>query len=378
MGIDLKISLVLFLLLLVSWLFFALKWRKRPGNQDLSPPKESKPESKKEIPWPKIFELLDEGIVICHKDGSILTLNPKAYNFLGLGRPGKLPNLFDILRNPKIQEAVEKGEQRSFEKELFWPAYRVFKISTITLDNHLRGLVFKDLTPFRKLSHVRRDFVAHLAHEFRTPLTAIEGYAEALLEEVPENLRQDVSIILKNTKRLSRLLKELQVLSRLELQGIPDEDFEVIDLKEVIQTAIETVSIRAKNKNITLHWNFPEKPCYVWGSFDDLLRAFINLLDNAIKFSPAGKNIWVTLEKKDSFWLVKIKDEGPGIKDSEKERIFERFYRGKDVKAAGTGLGLAIVKHVIQAHKGKIKVESLIGQGSEFTIYLPQKNKGEA
>ncbi|AEH44277.1 histidine kinase [Thermodesulfatator indicus DSM 15286] len=372
MDTGLKINLFLSLVLIASWIYFVIKWRKRPISKETPPPKSSKPESKREISWPKIFDILEEGVVICKKDGSIVFLNPKAYSFLGVGRPNELPNLFDILRDPNIQQAIEKGEGRSFEKELFWPAYRVFKITTLAIDDALRALVFLDLTPFRKLSHIRRDFVAHLAHEFRTPLTAIEGYAEALLEEVPGDMRQDVSIIIKNTKRLSRLLKELQVLSRLELQGIPEEDFEVVDLKEVIQTAIETISIKAQNKKIIVHWKFPEQSVPVWGSFDDLLRAFINLLDNAIKFSPSGKNIWIVLEEKEKEWQVSIKDEGPGIKDYEKERIFERFYRGKDVKEAGTGLGLAIVKHVIQAHKGKIKVESSIGKGSEFIVKLPK------
>ncbi|WP_022852836.1 sensor histidine kinase [Thermodesulfatator atlanticus] len=368
-----KLNIFLVLALLASWAYFFWKFRRKNAKEPvLPPPPEKKPAEK--LPE-NLFNALEEGVVIFREDGEILFLNTKAFNFLGLSNQNSLPNLFEVLRSEELEKAVQEKKYFSFERELFWPTHRNFKISYVPLENDLGALILQDLTPFRRLSHIRRDFIAHLAHEFRTPLTAIEGYAETLIEDVPEEFQYDLLIILKNAKRLGRLLKELQVLSRLELQGIPQDDFDYVDLKEVIQTAIETVFIKAEEKSISLNWIPPRKPTLVWGSFDDLLRALINLLDNAIKFSPPETVVSVILEDKGNEWQIVVQDQGPGIRDSEKDRIFERFYRGKDVKEAGTGLGLAIVKHIIQAHQGKIKVESDLGQGSKFIISLPKKEK---
>lgn len=319
-----------------------------------------------------MLEALEEGLILCQKNGDIIYVNPQARIYLDLAKD-PLPNLFEILRDLQIENAVREGKKETFEKEFFWPSYRFFSISVLPLEKDLAGLIFQDLTPFKRLLDVRRDFIAHLAHEFRTPLTAIEGYAENLLEEVPKNLRADLEIILKNTKRLSKLLKDLQVLSRLELQGIPEEDFEILDLKEVIYAALEVLFPEASKKDLNLRFVPPAKPVLLRGSFDDLLRALTNLLENAIKFSPPGTEVKVDLYEEGAYWVIQVSDQGPGISDSEKERIFERFYKGKGNGPKGTGLGLAIVKHVAKAHGGKVEVKSTLGKGSIFRLSLPKK-----
>lgn len=247
-------------------------------------------------------------------------------------------------------------------------------MSLLPLEAGLFALIMSDLTPFKRLSEVRRDFVAHLAHEFRTPLTAIEGYVENLLEEAPAELKADLEIVLKNARRLSRLLKDLQVLSRLELQGIPEEDFEVVELKEVVLTALETLFPEASRKDVSLRFVPPKGSTLIRASFDDLLRALINLIENAVKFSPRGGVVEVGLKARKDWWLITVRDEGPGIPESEKDRVFERFYRGKDHRQ-GTGLGLAIVKHVVKAHGGKIELETLVGKGTTFYLYLPSRTR---
>ncbi len=321
-----------------------------------------------------LLEKLEEGLVICKKDGTIFYVNPKARIYLDLTKD-PLPNLFEILRDPLLEETIRKGQKKNLEKEFFWPRYRFFSLLILPLENDYAGLILQDLTPFKRLLDMRRDFIAHLAHEFRTPLTAIEGYTENLLEEAPGSLRADLEIILKNTRRLTKLLKDLQVLSRLELQGIPEEDFERLELKEVLFAAVETLFPEATKKDVSLRFTPPPKSTLVQGSFDDLLRAFTNLLENAIKFSPQGGEVRINLGEDRDYWVVKITDQGPGIPDSEKERIFERFYKGKGTGSKGTGLGLAIVKHVARAHGGKVEVESLPGNGSTFRFYLPKKIK---
>ncbi|HHI97079.1 MAG TPA: PAS domain-containing protein [Thermodesulfatator atlanticus] len=357
----------------LSALTLVILFRLRRPRSAVPSPAEKKEETfpHQAFDWHPVFEQLEEGIIICRKEGHILWLNQKARQFLGL-KPGPPPNLFDLLRDQSLEEAVKEGKELKIKKDFYWPAHRFLELNVFPLDSACSALILRDITPFKRLSEVRRDFIAHLAHEFRTPLTAIEGYAENLLEEAPEELKGDLHIVLKNARRLSKLLKDLQVLSRLELQGIPAEDFETVELKEVIWTALETLFPEAARKDVTLKFTPPQEMALTRASFDDLLRAFINLIENAIKFSPRGGMVEIRLKEEGPWWKVSIKDQGPGIPDSEKERVFERFYRGK-FQQKGTGLGLAIVKHVIKAHQGRIEVESVVGQGTIFYVYLPQK-----
>ncbi len=365
------VSVLELLLFSLASFFLGLKLASKREKSPLS----NHPKTTLKFQTPEIYpvlEALEEGLILCQKNGDIIYVNPQARIYLDLAKD-PLPNLFEILRDLQIENAVREGKKETFEKEFFWPSYRFFSISVLPLEKDLAGLIFQDLTPFKRLLDVRRDFIAHLAHEFRTPLTAIEGYAENLLEEVPKNLRADLEIILKNTKRLSKLLKDLQVLSRLELQGIPEEDFEILDLKEVIYAALEVLFPEASKKDLNLRFVPPAKPVLLRGSFDDLLRALTNLLENAIKFSPPGTEVKVDLYEEGAYWVIQVSDQGPGISDSEKERIFERFYKGKGNGPKGTGLGLAIVKHVAKAHGGKVEVKSTLGKGSIFRLSLPKK-----
>ncbi len=287
-------------------------------------------------------------------------------------KKGASANIFDLLRDQQLEKAIREGNTFKSKKDFYWPSHRTIEFFHLPLSPGLSALILRDLTPFLRLSEIRRDFIAHLAHEFRTPLTAIEGYAENLLEEIPPELKSDLLIILKNARRLSKLLKDLQVLSRLELQGIPANDFEPVDLNEVIFTALETLFPKAAQKDVSLKFKPKDNLALITASFDDLLRALINLIENAVKFSPPGGTVEISLSQEKNYWVIGIKDQGPGIPDSMKERIFERFYRGKD-HPEGTGLGLAIAKHVIKAHGGTIKVESMVGKGTTFYVFLPLK-----
>jgi len=362
----------------VALLAFALGfWLASRKKKKLSPAIYEKENSREKTPeLHSLLERLDEGVLICQKDGRILYANPRSRVFLGLTKD-PLPNIFEIMRDPAFEEAVRHQMEKTFEKEFFWPAHRLLSVAVFPLETGLSGVIIQDLTPFKRLLIMRRDFITHLAHEFRTPLTAIEGYAENLLEEAPEEFKADLEVILKNTRRLAKLLKDLQVLSRLELQGIPEEDFEPLELKEVLSTAIETLFPEASKKGISFHFRPPSQKILLRGSFDDLLRAFINLLENAVKFSPEGGVILIDLKEENGLWRVEIEDQGPGISDSEKERIFERFYKGRKTSSKGTGLGLAIVKHVVQAHGGRVEVKSFPGRGTKFVVFLP-KEKGAA
>ncbi len=316
-----------------------------------------------------LLEPLKEGVVLTNDEGEILHLNPRAADLLGLPRRKKALNLKEILREEALWQALAKKEAAVLEIELFWPFPRTLEVTMVPLSEGYVGFVLQDVTPFRRLLNIRRDFVSYLAHEIRTPLTAIEGYAENLLDEVPEEQREELAVILRNARRLSRLVKDLQTLSRLELQGIPPEEFEEIDLQEVVSAAIDLMRPKFEEKNLLLRLDLQE--ARIRGHFDHLLRALVNLLDNAVKFSPEGGMVEVGLSRGEGVWGLVVKDQGPGISPSEKERIFERFYRGRRGDKQGTGLGLSIVKHIVLAHGGRVEVESEPGAGATFRLVFP-------
>ncbi len=364
--------LILVLLAFISGFLLGFSRKKRKA----ATPASQGTLEKENIEVYSLLERLDEGVLLCRPDGKILYANPKARAYLALTKK-PLPNLFEIMRDQNLESAIRQKKEGSFEKEFFWPTNRLLSVHVFPIEKDLVGIALQDLTPFKRFFDIKRDFITHLAHEFRTPLTAIEGYAENLLEEVPENLKADLEIVLKNARRLAKLLKDLQVLSRLELQGIPEEDFEPLELKEVLYAAVETLFPEASKKGVTFHFISVPERALLEGSFDDLLRAFINIFENAVKFSPRGGAVSISLKETTDSWMVEIADQGPGIPESEKERVFERFYKGRGEGPKGTGLGLAIVKHVIKAHGGEIEIRSFPGKGTKFLIRLP-KEKGAA
>ena len=318
-----------------------------------------------------MFEALKEGVILTNHEGEILYFNPRAMEILGVTRYRQGLNLQELLREEALWRAFARKEATVLEVESFWPLPRTLEITLIPLSEGFVGLILQDITPFRRLSDLRRDFVSYLAHEIRTPLTAIEGYAESLLEEVSEPWTEELQVILRNAQRLSRLVKDLQVLSRLEIHGISEGDLEEIDLREVVHAALDVVRPKAEEKDLDLQILLSQEAALIKGSFDDLVRAVVNLLDNAIKFSPPGATIDLQLRQKGNYWELVLRDQGPGIPSLEQERVFERFYRGRRGDKEGSGLGLAIVKHIVLAHGGQIRLESKPGQGTTFFLSLP-------
>ena len=237
------------------------------------------------------------------------------------------------------------------------------------------ALILDDVTSLKKLTKIRQEFVSNITHEIRTPLTAITGYAENLLQEDLQDkglVYKQLSIILRHARRLTNLVNNLLLLSTLETQGIPDSEMESLALQEVIYTAIEAIEPQAKNKKIKICFEKFSYPALIRGNFDLLVQAVINILNNSVKFSPEGKKIFIVLINDKDHFAILIRDEGPGIPHSEQDRIFERFYQGSKAPKEGSGLGLAITKHIILAHHGKIEVESDLRTGACFKIYLPK------
>jgi two-component system phosphate regulon sensor histidine kinase PhoR len=256
-------------------------------------------------------------------------------------------------------------------------------------------MVFHDITELRRLEKVRTEFVANVSHELRTPLTSIKGYLETLLEgalEDQEHARQFLEIVFKHAERLGRLLDDLLDLSNIEL-GRVKLAFEPVSLREVLEDVLSIYSVQAEKKGITLESRVWTDLPPVRADRDRLAQILVNLVDNAIKFTPEGGHVTVgarkrhgipltpdlsevmTLDHHGDFVEIAVEDTGIGIPSRDLPRVTERFYRVDKARfreLGGTGLGLAIVKHLVQAHGGTLRVESELGKGTRILFTLPQ------
>jgi two-component system, OmpR family, phosphate regulon sensor histidine kinase PhoR len=237
-------------------------------------------------------------------------------------------------------------------------------------------VVLHDVTELRRLERVRQDFVANVSHEFKTPLTAIQGFAETLLAGAMEDSRSNrrfLEIIRDHAVRLARLTDDLLKLARIEA-GKLEVEFFPVQLMEVIERAAETTLLKASRRQIALEVDVPPGLPMVRGDASLLRDVLQNLVDNAIQYTPEGGRIKVSASHGTREVVVCVADTGIGIPLADQERIFERFYRvdaARSREAGGTGLGLSIAKHIVEAHGGRLWVESEVGRGSKFFFSVP-------
>lgn len=244
--------------------------------------------------------------------------------------------------------------------------------------NKLTGavLVLHDVTELRRLERVRQDFVANVSHEFKTPLTAIQGFAETLLAgavDDPGNNRRFLEIIREHASRLARLTDDLLKLARIEA-GKLELEFYPVGITELVERCAEVTLLKATRKQIALEIEILPGLPPVQGDPGLLREVLQNLLDNAIQYTGAGGRICVTAEVRGREAVISVSDTGIGIPLADQERIFERFYRvdaARSREAGGTGLGLSIARHIVEAHGGRIWVESEVGAGSKFSFAIP-------
>ena len=240
-------------------------------------------------------------------------------------------------------------------------------------------VVLHDVTELRRLERVRQDFVANVSHEFKTPLTAIQGFAETLLAgalDDPRNNRRFLEIIREHAARLARLTDDLLKLARIEA-GKLEVEFLSVRPMELIERCAETALLQANQKQIALEMDVPPDLPAMRGDSGLLADVLQNLLDNAIQYTPAGGRIRVSATASTRDVVIAVVDTGIGIPLADQERIFERFYRvdaARSREAGGTGLGLSIAKHIVEAHGGRVWVESEVGRGSKFYFSVPLAN----
>ena len=316
----------------------------------------------------EIFQRMDEGLAVVDDDGRVTRTNAAFLDLLG--REDAVGQRFGTLfRDPAPRELLQRGlggEAASREIELgdvhVLLSVRPFPGGAVVTS--------RDLTRLRRLEGVRRDFVANVSHELKTPLTSVLGFAEALAdaEMPPEQARDFGRRILENGVRMRRMIEELMDLSRVESGTWEPEPVDV-PLAEAARAAWQAVGGRDRELELDF-----DGETTVRADRDALRSVLRNLLDNAARYSPAGETVTVAAERSDDMIRIEVRDRGPGIPTAHLGRVFERFYRvdtGRSREEGGTGLGLAIVKHLVRAHGGEVGAESEVGSGSAFWFTLP-------
>jgi two-component system, OmpR family, phosphate regulon sensor histidine kinase PhoR len=335
-----------------------------------------------------VLSSLGEGVVAVDPQGHIVSLNRAAAQLLNLN-PAHVQgrNVEEVVRNVDLQQFVREtlASRDVCEGDVVFSEEggRFFHVrGTRLVDPDAEQgavIVLTDQTAIHQLDSVRKDFVANVSHELKTPVTSIQGFVEALLDggiDDPAQVRRYLGIIARHSERLGAIIDALLALSRLE--DVNEErsiSFETTALRPVLEAAIDMAAIRAERKRTTISLACPET-IEARINAPLLEQAVLNLLDNAIKYSDEDTSVEVTARDGDRETVIEVRDHGSGIPAEHLPRIFQRFYvvdKSRSRKLGGTGLGLAIVKHIAMVHKGRVTVESTPGQGSVFVICLPRE-----
>jgi two-component system, OmpR family, phosphate regulon sensor histidine kinase PhoR len=332
-----------------------------------------------------ILNSVIEGVLVLDRDGRVQTVNKSLERLFRLNGDIRGQTLMEAFRAHELLELWERvaKEEQVREFELTVPGIqetRYFEVNAAAIGGRKYDpggtvMVFHDFTRLKELENVRKEFVANVSHELRTPLTLIKGYIETLLDgakDDPSVATRFLQKIEKHTARLTFLIEDLLTLSQLEA-GQTLMHQQTVPLAPIVDRVIEELQKPAIEKKIVLQNEIdPELEAYVDG--DRIQQVFYNLVDNAIKYGREDGFVSVRAQTNPNELDIAVEDDGRGIPEDAQQRVFERFYRvdrARSRDAGGTGLGLAIVKHIVQAHRGKVWVESQLDQGSAFHFTLP-------
>ncbi|KAF0219979.1 MAG: two-component system OmpR family phosphate regulon sensor histidine kinase [Geobacteraceae bacterium] len=331
-----------------------------------------------------ILRSMGEGLMVTDAKGTITMVNPAFRNLFSIHEEVNGKQLIDITRHPALNNAFktvittenEKLEEINFQLN----EERTILTHWVPLkeNGELKGVVavFHDISNLKKLEIIRKDFVANVSHELRTPVTVIKGYAETLLEggleNNPQRVGRFIEIIHNHAGRLANLIRDLLSLSELE-SGNLNLGFASINIESVVKRACVLLDQKAHNKKITIDRSGINELSPVQGDPGRLEQVLVNLLDNAIKYTPENGSVTLSAADMEDMVKISVSDTGPGIPPKDLPRIFERFYRvdtARSREVEGTGLGLAIVKHIVQLHGGTVSAESSPGKGATFSFTL--------
>lgn len=336
-----------------------------------------------------LIESMGSGLILIDGRGYINLLNRYFKDIFDIEPDEYLSKLYyEAIDHKEIISLVEQifMTEKTVRKQLHLPLkierrhFEVYGAPIIGTREEWKGvvLVFHDITELKKLEQMRKDFVANVSHELKTPMTSIKGFSETLLDGAMEDKEMReyfLNIILKETDRLQSLINDLLDLSNIEQEGFKLNISEV-DLKNVIEEVMVIIKGKAEKKEIQIETIIEAEHPVVEGDFYRIKQIFINLINNAITYTMNQGKIKIECIDLGDKYQVNISDTGVGISKDQIPRIFERFYRvdkARSRHSGGTGLGLAIVKHLVEAHSGKIDVKSEINRGTSFSVLLPKR-----
>lgn len=341
-----------------------------------------------------IIDALPDPVIALSRQATVLAANKAARAIAPALRDGEPVSL--SLRTPAlvrtVQQALASGQAQRvrFESKQFERWYEVHVIPASGLESlpGARGvflLTLHDLTPLRRAEAVRADFIANASHELRTPLAALSGFIDTLrgsARDDPNARERFLDIMQAQARRMARLVDDLLSLSRVELsEHIAPEGS--ADLGALVRHVVDALQTLAAERDVEVFVAPPPQPVIVRGDWDELVRVFENLVENALKYGASGKRVEIGLDLTPAnargrrMGKVSVRDYGPGIAPEHLPRLSERFYRvdvGLSRAEGGTGLGLALAKHIVNRHRGKLVIESELGAGSTFTVLLPLAN----
>ncbi len=332
--------------------------------------------------YASILSNMNDGILVVDKNGNVSLINPSAcaiFNVTGQEAIGH--SLVEVIRHFKMNELLERTlESHSPQIDSFETAYKSYiRCIATPLDKEMPGSILflmQDLTRIRQLEIIRRDFVSNVSHELRTPLTSLKLITETLqdsLQEDPREARKFLDRMAGEIDNLNQMVEELLELSRIESGLVPLEK-SWVKPHELIQSAAERMALQAQRAGLKFTQTCSEDLPEIFVDKARLERVLVNLLHNAIKFTPPGGSILLSARQEMDRMVFSVKDTGVGIQPRDLSRIFERFYKtDRSRSESGTGLGLSISKHLVEAHGGQIWVESQPNQGSTFSFSIPIK-----
>ncbi|MFB1050857.1 two-component system histidine kinase PnpS [Paraliobacillus sp. JSM ZJ581] len=335
-----------------------------------------------------VIDNMESAVMLIDERGYVHLVNRKFLQLFSKSRKDYVGFLYyNVLEQKSIHRVVqeaflyEKKVKNAFTIKMDIEKRYIEIVSAPIFNEYkaLKGavLVFHDITDLKRLEQTRKDFVANVSHELKTPITSIKGFAETLLDDDSSDVmiqEKFLKIIYKESDRLQALVHDLLELSKLEKEEMQLNYRQVQLTENIKQEIIPIIQHQADKKMIQFNVDLSEG-LVIEGDLDRLKQIFINLLNNGINYTPKGGTVNFEVKEENTMIVIVVRDTGIGIPEDKLSRIFERFYRvdrDRSRNTGGTGLGLAIVKHIVEAHKGKIQVESKLDHGTTVTIELPK------
>ena len=333
-----------------------------------------------------LSQILEDGLILCNESGLIISSNDVARQFLNKKLNSR--NIYEFIEIAEFKNLEESNQKNNLNEEFHFQTSDILKRSLIIkvkkIEDNLFAILLLDMTSQRNLEKVRRDFVANVSHELRSPLTSLVGFIETLLSgnvQDEETRNKFLKIMDEESKRMNRLIDDILSLSKVETEEhiTPNTTISLIDPIKHIISSINEKRLKEDNKILIDDLrDDPEINCFISGNIDEINQVFVNLLENAIKYGFDNTNVIVRIEQlKNKEIKVSVINNGEGIPDKYIERLTERFFRvdkARSRKIGGTGLGLAIVKHILIKHRAQLSINSIPNQETNFAITFPLIN----